>query len=288
MFWSARGGAGLALAAASLVAMLSVPRPELPDAIPYPPVDHERAIVELSEAVAEADAAFSTPLSTDIRGVGERIRRCGALEVSDPQANFDLEHRKLKEAVLLLLQQERAPELRRLRELQSELLRRALTRGWLPTTSAEPMADPELTELGARLPSHLESVRDWFVEDPYFEHTLRALFVERWGVLTGLERHPLLSPSANDWRLIHRFRVLRLLRSGQNSDPSELRGALGEVAKYSPEYPYDYASGIILYRAGAFQAAVDAFGRHLADYPASDWAVRAQNFRLEAARALVE
>jgi tetratricopeptide (TPR) repeat protein len=163
-----------------------------------------------------------------------------------------------------------------------------LTSQWSNPDATEPATQTDLTELGARLPSHLESVRDWFPSDPYFDNTLRALFVERWGVLVGLERHPELAPSANDWRLIHRFRVRRLLESGQNPDPSELRAALGEVNEYSPEYPYDYALGIALYRAGAFQDAVDAFGRHLESHPTSDWAVRAQNFRLEAARALVE
>lgn len=285
MFWSARGGAGLALVAATFVALLSVPRPELPDAVPYPPVDHERATAEFEEARREAEVASNSPLEVDIRGVGERIRRCGVLEVSDPQGDFPRERNKLREVVLLLLQQERAPELVRLRELQAALLRRALAADW-PNGDVEPTL--ELTELGARLPRHLESVRDWFGSDPYFEQTVRALFVERWALLIGFELHPAFAPSASDWRLIHRFRVLRLLRSTQAPDPAELRDALAEVAKYSPDYPYDYATGIAYYRVGAFQEAVDAFGRHLANHPTSDWAVRAQNFRLEAARALVE
>jgi tetratricopeptide (TPR) repeat protein len=286
MFWSARGGAGLALLAASFVALLSVPRPEWPDAIPYPPVDHERAVAELQQAMQEAAAASQTRLHVDIRGVGERVRRCGALEVSDPQAEFETERTMLRESVLLLLQQERGAELVRLRELQARLLFEALTR-WLDGDAGGAL-ELELSELGARLPRHLESVRDWFPRDPYFEQTVRALFVHRWGLLVGFERHPSFEPSANDWRLIHRFRVLRLLRAESAPDPAELRDALTEVAKYSPDYPYDYATGIAYYRAGAFQDAVDAFGRHLERYPASDWAVRAQNFRLEAARALVE
>lgn len=285
MFWSARGGAGLALVAASFVALLSVPRPELPDAIPYPPVDHERARTEFEQARQVAQAAMDAPLHVDIRGVGERIRRCGALEVSDPQGDFDRERTKLREAVLLLLQQERAPELVRLRELQSQLLVAALTRDWLGDPGG---ASAELTELGARLPQHLESVRGWFGADPYFEQTVRALFVERWGLLIGFELLPVFEPSANDWRLIHRFRVLRLLRASQAPDLTELRDALADVAKYSPNYPYDYATGIAYYRAGAFQEATEAFGRHLASHPTSEWAVRAQNFRLEAARVLVE
>lgn len=287
MFWSARGGAGLALVAASFVALLSVPRPEWPDAIPYPPVDHERAVAELQQAKQEAAATSQMPLHVDIRGVGERVRRCGVLEVSDTQVDFEAERSKLRQAVLLLLQQERAPELVRLRELQATLLFEALTRGWVHGDTPGAL-ELELTELGARLPRHLESVRDWFPRDPYFEQTVRALFVQRWGSLVGFERHPSFEPSANDWRLIHRFRVLRLLRAELAPDPFELRDALTEVAKYSPEYPYDYATGVAYYRAGAFQEAVDAFGRHLEHYPTSDWAVRAQNFRLEAARALVE
>lgn len=285
MFWSARGGAGLALVAAALVALLSVPRPELPDAIPYPPVDHERAVTELEQARHTAHAAMDTPLPVDIRGVGERIRRCGVLEVSDPQGDFARERTTLREAVLLLLQQERAPELVRLRELQATLLQRALTRDWLGEPAG---ASTELTELGARLPQHLESVREWFGDDPYFEPTVRALFIERWGLLIGFELLPAFEPSANDWRLIHRFRVLRLLRASQLPDLAALRDALAGVARYSPSYPYDYATGIAYYRAGAFQEAAEAFGRHLASHPTSEWAVRAQNFRLEAARALVE
>lgn len=287
MFWSVRGGGGVALATASLVAVLAVPRPEYPDAIPYPPVDTERTRVELSLARSAVNEALGTRLPTEVRGVGERVRRCGLLEVSDPQGVWRLEHDKLRESVLQLLQQKRGDDLVRLRELQAELLRRALLAKWSSSATATPEHERELLELGAKLATHLESSRAWFAADPHFDATLRALFVERWGNLVGFGDHPALTPSANDWRLIHRFRVLRLLRSAQ-TDGSELRAALSEVAKYSPDYPYDFAAGIVWYRMGAFEEAVQAFGRHLAQHPNSDYAVRAQNFRLEAARALVE
>lgn len=286
MFWSARGGAGVALAIASVVAVFGVPRPEFPDAIPYPPVDAERTHAESSDARAKLNEALRAPLPADVRGVGERIRRCGLLEVSDPQSSFSLELTKLRQAVLLLKQQDRVADLVRLRELQATLLHDELVAKW--SERRPPGGELALSELGANLTAHLESSRSWFVADRYFEPTLRALFVERWGNLVGLARHSELAPTANDWRLIHRFRVLRLLRSGKTSNGPELLTALTDVAKYSLEYPLDYASGIVFYRMGAFGDAVDAFGRHLANYPASKWAVRAQNFRLEAARALVE
>jgi hypothetical protein len=285
MFWSARGGAGVALAIASLVAVFSVPRPEFPDAIPYPPVDTERTNAEFAGAQAEVEKVLASPLSAEVRGVGERVRRCGLLEVSDPQSSFAFERAKLREVVLHLLQQNRGADLVRLRELQSALLRMELVAKWSGQQRDD--GDLALAELGANLPSHLEASRSWFVADRYFEQTLRALFVERWGNLVGFARHPELAPTANDWRLIHRFRTLRLLGLGQ-VDGQELRSVLADVAKYSPEYPIDYASGIAFYRTGAFADAVDAFGRHLASHPTSEWAVRAQNFRLEAARALVE
>lgn len=284
MFWSARGGAGVALVAALLVALLAVPRPEVPDAVPYPPVDDERARVELEQAHLAARTVSNVPLATDIRGVGERIRRCGVLEVSDPQGAFSFERDKLREVVLLLLQQKRSAELVQLRELQGQLLFRALLAAW----SGARDDVSELTELGARLPEHLADSRDWFSRDPYFEATLRALFNQRWGLLVGFERYPDFEPTANDWRLIHRFRVLRFLNAAQTGDGADLRDALEQVAKYSPEYPYDYAVGIVHYREGAFQQAMDAFGRQLSAHPGSEWAVRAQNFRLEAARALIE
>ncbi len=286
MFWSVGGGAGAALAVAAIVALLSVPRPELPDAVPYPVVDDERSSAELEDARSVVVEIATTPLPADVRGVGERVRVCGLLEVSDPQSTYSLQRSKLQAAVLSLLQQGRGHELMKLRELQAYLLERALVAKWSNTPmSEEQMAS--LAELGANLPRHLESSRVWFAGDPYFEATLRALFVERWATLVGLANHA-LSPSANDWRLIHRFRVLRQLRSGADGDPRELLDALADVAKYSPSYPLDYASGIVFYRAGAFGDAVEAFGKHLANHPTSDWAVRAQNFRLEAARALLE
>lgn len=287
MFWSVRGGAGAALAFAAVVALLSVPRPELPDAVPYPPVDDERTVAEMQRARTLVRASSETPLPPDVRGVGERIRQCGLLEVDDPQANFPLQRTKLQEAVLSLLQQGRSQELVQLRELQASLLTQALVAKWSGATTSEEQTS-SLVELGANLPRHLESSRVWFADDAYFEPTLRALFVERWGHLVGFGDDAALSPSANDWRLIHRFRVLRQLRSGAGRDPRELLDALADVTKYSPEYPLDYASGIVFYRAGAFGDSVEAFGRHLANHPSSDWAVRAQNFRLEAARALVE
>lgn len=286
MFWSARGGAGVALGIAGAVAVLTVPRPEYPDAVPYPPIDQGRTRVELHAAQLHVEGALSDGLDVAVRGVGERIRRCGVLEVSGPQSELELEVRKLREAVLSLVGEQRVAELVRLRELQAALLHRGIVAKW--STGATEAETGELAELGANLEQHLRPHREWLVDDPFFRHTVRALFLDRWVNLTGMNRHLELSPTANDWRLIHRFRVLWLIREGQIKDMRGLRAVLDEVTKYSPEYPVDYARGIVFYRMGAFADAVDAFTRHLATYPDSDWAVRAQNFRLEAARALVE
>lgn len=286
MFWSARGGAGVALGIAGAVAVLTVPRPEYPDAVPYPPVDEERTRVELHSAHRDVEYALSEGLDVAVRGIGERVRRCGVLEVTGPQSELELEVHKLREAVLLLVGERRIAELVRLRELQAALLHGGIVAKW--STPAAEDDDGELAELGANLEQHLRPYRRWLVEDAYFRPTLRALFLDRWANLTGMTRHVELSPTANDWRLIHRFRVMRLIREGQTKDMESLRAVLDEVTKYSPDYPVDYARGIVFYRMGAFADAVDAFSRHLAAYPDSDWAVRAQNFRLEAARALVE
>jgi hypothetical protein len=286
MFWSARGGAGVALGIAGAVAVLTVPRPEYPDAVPYPPIDEERTRIEIHAAQRSVEQALSDGLDVAVRGVGERVRRCGVLEVTGPQSELELEVRKLREAVLLLVGERRIAELVRLRELQAALLHRGIVAKWSGRGAENVKGD--LAELGANLEQHLRPHRDWLQDDPYFRHTVRALFLDRWANLTGMSRHMDLMPTANDWRLIHRFRVMRLIREGQAKDMESLRTVLDEVPKYSPEYPVDYARGIVFYRMGAFGDAVDAFSRHLAAYPDSDWAVRAQNFRLEAARALVE
>lgn len=291
---------GFAFAAALVMAMLVVPRAETPHAVPLPPIDYrllEQAVVLRRERVA---TAYNEPLSLAVRGIGERVRRYGLLERAIDEA--DAAQRDVQRDVLLqerrvlqrtaqeLVQAGQDRPLLALRDLQFHLLTRALR---------DPAQQTEVWELGGRLEEYarradgpLSDVVRGVLQDAVggalAEATLHALFVRRWAEVVGLEKHPHFRTSANEWRLIHRFRIQRLLAEPPAKSGQHLLSALESTRQFSPQYPVDYARGIVLYRMGAFSEALDAFTRHMDAHPQGPWALRAQNFRLSAAKALVQ
>ena len=279
----------IAFGVAIVMALLVIPRPEAPTAVPLPPLDWQ--ILEQAERDRRARVArtMTQPLSVEIRGIGERVRRCGVLERDLTQAGEGAleallqERSVLRNAVASVVRAGRSEELLALRDLQSELLLRAM-RGGAQDSGAQ---ETDRDELGGRLEHHVRTARTLLLGSELRHATLHALFARRWAQLVGLEKHPAFRPTANEQRLMQRFRVRRLLEQPLANVSGELLAVLERTREFSPDFPVDYARGIVLYRTGAFGDALQAFSRHLQAHPEGRFALRARNFRLSAAAALV-
>lgn len=274
----------IAFGVAIIMALFVIPRPETPNAVPLPPLDWR--IFEQSERDRRARVArtMTQPLSVEIRGIGERVRRCGVLERDLTQAREGAleallqERSVLRKAVGSVVRAGRSEELLALRDLQSELLLQAMQSG---------AQEADRDELGGRLEHHVRTAGTLLLGSELRHATLHALFARRWAQLVGLEKHPAFRPTANEQRLMQRFRVRRLLEQPLANVSGELLAVLERTREFSPDFPVDYARGIVLYRTGAFGDALHAFGRHLQAHPEGRFALRARNFRLSAAAALV-
>ena len=272
----------VALIAALVTATFVLPRPQTPKDVPYPPVVEERTRAELAEITERARQAVKNGLHIDIRGIGERVRRVSWLEASGASELYLTERSRLRALVQGLLREKRAQELLQLRDVQAVLFVDSIEEHWKKPT---PESEREISELGAKILPYLDSASGWLRIYPLLRPTLLALFCERWTELLNLQEHLLFAPTANAHRLLHRFLVVYQLNKGSKREPQQLIALLSSVPEYSPQYPTEYARGIVLYQMGSFPDAITAFERHLTLHPDGPWAVRAHNFRLEAIRA---
>lgn len=271
-----------ALVTALVTALFVVPRPHTPRDVPYPTVDSRLTKAEYEEIRARATAATRAGLHVDIRGIGERLRRVSRLETSGDTETYVKERARLRSLVQGLLRDQRERELLELRDVQAMLFVNALNAHWHNPTSD---TEASVRELGANVLSYLEHAKTWLPTYPNRDATLAALFLKRWADVLNVEGHLLLAPSANAQRLLQRFLVVYQLNRGPNRDHQQLLALLSSVANYSPDYPSEYARGIVFYQMGAFNDAIAAFERHLHQHPDGAWAGRAHNFRLESIRA---
>lgn len=272
----------VALVTALVTAVFVVPRPHTPRDVPYPQLDASVANAEYAEIAERARDTARTGLHVDIRGIGERLRRVSRLETSSDRETYLSERARLRLLVQGLLRDQRERELLALRDVQTMLFVEDLHEHW-----RKPSAETEASvrELGANVLSYLDAAKTWLPTHPHLDPTLAALFIQRWADVLNLEQHLLLAPSANAQRLIQRFLIAYQLNKGAKRDNQQLLALLSSVPDYSPDYPSEYARGIVFYQMGAFTEAIAAFERHLSEHPDGAWAGRAHNFRLEAIRA---
>jgi hypothetical protein len=275
----------VALVTALTTAVFVVPRPQTPKDVPYPPVFSEHTANEEKEIVTRAREASASGLHVDIRGIGERVRRVSRLETTGPSELYLAERARLRLLVRALLNQQREEELLALRDVQAVLFVDSLLRHRKAPTKDTQTA---IQELGANVLTYLDRADSWLETYPLLKPTLIALFCERWAELLDVQQHLFFASTANAHRLMQRFLVAYQLNRGSKRDHQQLLAVLGSVPKYSPDYPSEYARGIVLYQMGAFPDAIAAFSRHLTFHPDGPWALRAHNFRLEATRAATQ
>jgi hypothetical protein len=266
----------VSVALAVAAAGLSLPRASTPNVLPLPLPDAQRLEAERHIEHERATAVRRNGLSFDVRAVGDALRRFGAATHAQ-RGSQKLVLRDLHAYAERALSREGPAPLLALRALQTELFAGAVGRF---AQTGEP--DQDLTELGG---DFIETAvkNGWLVQGAAV-HTsaLESLFRARWNDLTGLAKHPVFAASLDDFRARYAF-----LLEPPGVISAERRGKLRrehveKVARRDPDYPADFARGVLFFQAHAFEASAEAFRRHLARHPDGPWTLRAKNHLLAA------
>jgi hypothetical protein len=254
-----------------LSALLVVPRNVPPELVPPPVVDRleqrrERAL-EAGRAKRARDG-----LPSEIRSVGEALRRHGRAAFSEPEL-LPQRTAQLRRLAAEVVARGGAERLLELRALQATLLTQALAQ-----RPAEPPR--EAIELaGGLLDAGL--ARGWFAAPPdgADEAELETLFRIYWGNALGLGAHHPFSPSLNEWRVYYRFALGRPIPEPPDRE-GDLRRKLEYVtalAQHDQDYPAALARGILLYQSGAPAESAAELQAHLERFPDGPWSLRARN-----------
>lgn len=267
---------------AILAAALAIPRSVEPRDLPDPTYDPLLAADILRDQTERAQRVRQTPLPFAVRRVGEALRLLGAASSSlddDPVGASG----ELSRAVARALDLHGKGPLLDLRAIQTELFLAALQRweGGAPV-------DSEFRQLAGNFVEKAQT-SGWIRNDGRLAMTTleRVVFFRiRWSVLTGLRQEHPFRPSLTEWRIYYGF----LLRHPEAQARSEGRnralrqlGYVTALSKLDPEYPIDYARGILLFQSGRYSESMDSFERHLRRHPEGRWTLRARNFWLGAA-----
>jgi hypothetical protein len=269
--WEGIGVVGFVVALSVLAALLAAPRAAKPDVLPLPIPD--RAVLRRVNArTAElAQEAQTSGLSFDVRAVGEAIRNCGAETV---------EGKGVSEAVLGQVRM----TVRRAREKKNERgllgLLALQTRLFIDATHAfekSGTASTDLRELGgdfiwmAKQNGWLDG-RHIVLDDD----ERAAIFRMRWTELTALRSEAAFSPTLDEYRAYYAL-YLRPGGTASREGGERAFSVVRALEKRDPSYPAAFARGVLLYRAGSFDEAADAFRAHLALHPDGPWTLRAKN-----------
>jgi hypothetical protein len=265
----------VAVVIVSLAALLAAPRATVPELLPLPLPDRRVLARAANEEHELAAAARKHTLSFDVRAVGELFRRFGASTEPGKGASQRI-LTDLRAAARQALTLQNGRPLRELRAVQTELFL-AATRAW----ESSGRAPRELRELGGDF-AELAGDNGWFSGGRLvLDDAERAvLFRQRWGELTGLGKHPGFVTTLDEQRANFSF----LLRHPSGRDERVRRerqfAYVSALEKLDRNYPAHFARGVLLYRAGAFEAAAAAFQTQL-EHPGSPrYRLRARNHLL--------
>ncbi len=262
---------GIAVAAA----LLALPRATTPNVLPLPLPDATRVRAERSADSARAAEARRQGLSFDVRAVGDALRRFGRATRERPERQA-LIRRDLREYARRALAREGTKPLLALRALQTELFTSAAAR-----FAERAQSSDDLHALGGDF-VEIALENGWLVKGERIDEVgLESLFRARWNELTGLDAHAAFASSLDDFRARYAF---LLATGGTGAARDKLRRAhVEQLAARDPDYPADFARGVLLFRAHAYAASMEAFRRHLARHPGGRWTLRAKNHLLAAA-----
>lgn len=277
----AKGGivlVGVALVA--VAASLAAPRatePTLAFELPVPIPNHARLAAIAATERARASEARRHTLAFPVRAVGETIRRIGRA-AAERGANPDAMLTELRLLTVRALKESGTPELLSLRAVQAELFVSACHDAVRSGT-----VGGELRELGGDF-WELASASEWLAGTTLrlTDDELAFLFRSRWNDLTGLTRHPAFAASLEEARA--RYALLLRLPAGADTTAriDHQLGYVGGLEALDREYPAAFARGVLLYRAGSYDASAAAFRAHLAARRDGPWSLRAGNHLLAA------
>src|SRR6185503_2149096 len=95
----------------------------------------------------------------------------------------------------------------------------------------------------------------------------RVLFTLRWAELAGLRETLPFSPTLDEWRVYYRLLLLHPQSApGVAADRTRL-GYAAALSRKDPEYPAEFARGVLAFRSGDLASAAGAFRRQLATHP---------------------
>jgi hypothetical protein len=260
---------------ATCAVWLALPRPVEPDVLPLPAVDRRALQRALEVESALAEMATSSPLSFEVRAIGELVRRYGlAVKAHDTGAaqGAKLELAALVSAVVPRLGSE---PVRRLRALQAQLFLAAVER-W----QASGRTDRDIDELGGDFTEKCQSA-GWLDAKGRLALSQAELSVQfrvRWTELAGRLDDADFRPSLDEFRLYFRT-LLERPEPGAEVDERRLPIVL-KLSHIDSEYPSALAAGVLFARLGRRDAARSAFAAHLEQRPNGPWAARARNYEL--------
>ena len=295
---------GLVPALVGLVfGVLCLPHAAAPDDVPIP-LARSGALA----AIAAREHALATepaPLEDDLRALGSAIRAYNALEAQQgidpyvtPAAMNDARTvlDRVAEAVLPKNHDDGLLALRAT-ELDSFVTE-------VHAFEKTGVESAELRALGGPFVRRMREV-GWCVEHDcsFDDDALRAMFRLAWNGLLRLERAP-FAPSLDEERALYAFYLRhphapeaarkRIDEARASARTARACAALVEaeaiaadswrvekvkrLALADPEYPRDYAVGILEYRNKRYEAAAESFRDWLDAHPDGAWTLRARNY----------
>lgn len=285
------------VATAVLTALVAVPRPALPDDIPYPQLDG-RALEAVSRRDEQwAQATAQTPLDFDLRAVGEAIRAYGK---ADADGDREAVSRRLREVRMYLVpaQAKGDEALMRLRAVQMKLFLDGVAR--YDQTGEE---SDDLREVGGGLIAMLRR-SGWLRPEGQRLRVvpgrvvLEVLFRKRWNEITGLTAPP-FQPSLAEERAFYAFLFEHPVVSVpaiQEKDPvvrcrtanEYLLRKMEELGRIDPTYPASYARGVVLLRLNRPREALLPLADFVDTHDDGPYVLRARNALREAQEKLAE
>jgi hypothetical protein len=257
-------------------ASLAAPRATEPLVLPLPEPHHAVLAHDRAADRVRVEQATREGLPYATRAVGETLRRFGVASTAK-DGNADAVLRDLRRLVQAELEASHADSLLALRGVQTALFVTA-TRQWQGGD-----VERELRELGGDFPEL--ATRNGWVEGKRVileDEELALLFRMRWNDLTALGATQPFTARLDEYR----ERYALLLRHPSGDSPGvRLKRQLGYVAAVETldhDYPANFARGVLLYRAEAYEASAEAFRTHLVKRPNGPWTLRAKNHLLAA------
>ena len=283
-----------------LLAALLFPHDSVPDDVPLPAID-ARALERIEhDDDARAARAASTPLSAEVRALGEAIRAFDTAEAKDaPHTPWPELRAAVDEARRLALEKAGIEGMLDLRATQEKKFVDEV-RAWRKTGQET----EELAAVGGAFIRRMTLAG--YVDGTKLalgERELRVAYKLKWNAVARFEGVPELQPSIDEMRAFYTFEILHphapeaaretiaaarknartqadceALEAGEQLAIEQWRlDKVEKLAALDPSYPATYARGVALYRAAKYDDSARAFEEWIRVHPDGPLTLRARN-----------